>query len=68
MMIETTFKVMLDEEGEELVEKGLMSLDGVVEAEADRMMDLVVVKYDPEKVTVRQMQDMVDMCGYDLEV
>ena len=67
-MIETTFKVMLDEEGEELVEKGLMSLDGVAEAEADRMMDMVVVKYDPEKVTVRQMQEMVDMCGYDLEV
>lgn len=68
-MIERTFTVqgMSDEDGEEIVERAFMSLDGVESAEADSMLDAVVVRFDPDKVTLRQMREILDLCGFDLD-
>lgn len=46
------------------VEKALLKLDGVAEAHADVKGDRVVVRYDGEKVTPRQMAEAIRKGGY----
>lgn len=67
-MVEKTFTVegIDGEEGEMLIEAGLASLEGVDEVEADSMMDMVVVNYDPDLVTLQDMQELMDELGFDL--
>lgn len=69
MMVERTFTVegMSDDESEMMVEKVLLAIDGVKSAEADGLLERVVVRYDSDKVTIRQMAEMVDLCGFELE-
>ncbi len=54
------------EEGESLVESALCTLGGVESVEADSMMDLVVVRYDPSRVSEKDMQEVMDELGFDM--
>lgn len=47
------------------VEHALNKMDGVANAKADREKCLVVVEYAPETVSVNEMMETIEDCGYE---
>ncbi len=50
------------------VEEGLKKMNGVAMADANVEQKQITIEYDPERISIREIQEAVDDLGYELNI